>query len=141
MNRISALLFAVIPAALLLAAVPAPSAAANNPTIYIPAPIQVPCDMSVEKVRASVRAGVLSRGWIPKDMGTGEVEATLDKKGRYLVVIAIHYDVKSVKIEYKSSEGLDYEGSGAEAKIKRGYNSWIRNIEKDISIELSKSCG
>ncbi len=139
MKRIMLLFSAAIPVALLLTAMPA-TTWARNPQIYTPDPIQAPCSLSPERVRGAVRSGVLSRGWIPTDKGAGVIEAKLDK-GKYVAVVTITYDSRSVRIRYKSSENLGYAAEGNSATIKSGYNGWIKNIERDIAINLSKACG
>jgi hypothetical protein len=158
MNRTTLFLSTLIPAASLLLAATAPSAAPQQ-EMYVPAPIQVPCSMGIDRVRAGVRAGLLRRSWLPSDTGVGSMDATLDKKGKYKVVVTILYDEKSVKIGYKSSDGMQYDPTGTsyptghtspvlnmpastsgKPTIRSGYNNWVRNIEKDIAVELSRTC-
>jgi hypothetical protein len=139
MNSFRRLLALTVPCVAMLGIVPEASRAANPP-VYVPDPIQVPCTLTMQKIRSVVRVGVLGRGWTVKEPGDGVVEARLDKD-RYVVIVTITYDPKAVRIQYKDSENLEYEGSGAAATIKRGYNNWIKNIEKDIAVELSRSCG
>lgn len=157
MNRTGMFLSVLTPVALFLAAVPVPATALNQ-VMYVPTPIQVPCSMGMDRVRAGIRAGLLRRSWLPTDTRAGSMDATLDKKGKYKVVVEIVYDEKHVQIGYKSSEGMQYDPTGTEYSssranplvktptdgkptIKPGYNSWVRNIEKDISVELSRTCG
>jgi hypothetical protein len=139
MNRMKRLLSVVIPCVVLLGVVPEMSIAAN-PKIYIPDPVQIPCTLTTQKIRSVVRTAVLDRGWIPADKGEGVIEAKLDKD-KYVVFVTLTFDAKAVRIAYKSSVNLDYQGTGAEATIKRGYNAWVKNLEKDVAIALSRSCG
>lgn len=120
--------------------VPASQSWAKAQAVYNPDPITVPCALSAEKVRAAVRTGVLGRGWIPTDKGAGVVEARLDKR-KHVAVVHIKHSPKTVGILYHSSENLDYSGEGAGATIHHNYNNWIKNIEKDITLNLSKACG
>jgi hypothetical protein len=139
MKRMNWFLSASVAATALLVAVPVATWAATQP-VYNPEPIQVPCSMGVEKIRAAVRTGVLGRGWIPTDKGAGVIEAKIDKKN-IVAVVTITFDAKTVRIRYKSSEGLSHEGEGTNETIHSRYNGWIKNIEKDITIGLSRACG
>jgi hypothetical protein len=139
MNLLKRFTAFTVPCAIVLGLVPA-TAQAVNPPIYMPDPILVPCTLTMQKIRSVVRVGVLGRGWTVKEPGEGIVEARLDKD-KYVVIVTVAYDAKAVRITYKDSENLEYEGTGPAATIKRGYNGWVKNIEKDIAVELSRSCG
>lgn len=139
MRRKNVLMSAGAAAFVLLAASPVTTWAARQP-VYNPEPIQIPCALGADKIRATIRNSVLSRGWVPSDKGAGVVEARLDKKN-LVAIVTVTYDAKNVRIRYKSSEGFSYEGEGAEATIHSRYNGWIKNMEKDITINLSRACG
>lgn len=113
---------------------------ADNPQIYIPDPILIPCALTAQQVRAVIHEGVSGRDWESRDAGDGAVEARL-LKGKYTVTVTITFGAREVHIVYLDSENLEYRGSGAAATIKKGYNGWIRNIEKDIAVRLSRHCG
>jgi hypothetical protein len=139
MKRNHVLMSSGVAALVLFAAGPATTWAARQP-VYHPEPIQIPCALGAEKIRATVRNSVLSRGWVPSDKGAGVVEARIDKKN-LVAIVTIAFDAKNVRIRYKSSEGFSYEGEGAGATIHSRYNSWIKNMEKDITLNLSRACG
>ncbi|KPK46852.1 MAG: hypothetical protein AMS22_17490 [Thiotrichales bacterium SG8_50] len=117
-------------------AVPVTSWAARTETMYNPDPIAVPCNnLSNDKIRTAVRESFLGRGWVPTDKGANALEAKLQKK--YEAVVTASWTTKAVTVKYKSSEGLSAEGD----QIHRNYNKWIRNIERDIALKLSRACG
>lgn len=116
--------------------VPTTGWAAKTETIYNPDPIQVPCNnLTNDKIRGVVREAFLGRGWIPTDKGANVLEAKLQKK--YEAVVTASWTTKAVTVKYKSSEGLNAEGD----QIHRNYNKWIRYIERDVALKLSRACG
>ncbi len=87
--------------------------------------------------QADVRAGILSacsrRGWYPKEIKPGLIEASIQVRS-HTVVVDIPYTAKEFQIKYKNSVNL-ITRSG---KIHRNYNKWVATLRKDIDLELNR---
>ena len=89
---------------------------------------------SAAQVADAIKRGGTDRGWTIADAGPGHMTGTLNSHGRN-VVVDIPYSKDSLKIVYKSSEGLRY-GDG---KIHKNYNKWVRNLAEAIKKQLAGS--
>ncbi len=87
--------------------------------------------------QSDVRAGILSacsrRGWYPKEIKPGHIEASINVRS-HTVLVDITYTAKEFQIKYKNSVNL-ITSSG---KIHRNYNKWVATLRKDIDIELQR---
>jgi hypothetical protein len=109
--------------------------------LYNPEPLKIPCaNLNMDKARATIRDSILRRKWLPTDKGKGVMEATYDIR-KHQAVVTITYDTKTVKIKYKSSVNLDYKEQDGQQYIHFNYNRWIKNMEQDLKVFLSKACG
>ena len=84
-------------------------------------------------VRAGIFRGCAKHGWIPVEIGDGEIEASLSKRG-HKVVVDITYDAGYYAIDYKDSQNMTYNAK--RNKIHRKYNQWLNNLDFSISQEL-----
>jgi hypothetical protein len=104
--------------------------------VYKPDVIKV-SGMSYSQVKKEVRKALFSRGWQMKEIKKGLIRATYTKSSKRTslkAVVNIHFTKKSVRINYYASEGFSYnKGAGT---IATRFNSWVRNIEKDIRLNL-----
>lgn len=117
------------------AAQPQTVQAARTAPLYNPEPIPVG-KASPEQVRKAVRSALNKRGWAANDKGPGHVVGTLMVR-RHKAVIDIRYD-KTVRIRYLDSVDLNYNKDDDVEVIHPRYNEWVRNVERDISFELSE---
>ena len=100
-----------------------------------PEPIPVPGHLSAKDVSKAIRAGVVERGWVVMKDENGKIDAQLNNR-THVVVLAIAYDPKQVKITYVSSQNLDYDEKGGVRHIHKKYNQWVQNVVGDISRQL-----
>ncbi len=100
-----------------------------------PQPLAVPAGLNAKDVSKAIRAGVASRGWIVNKDEKGQIDATLDNR-EHQVVIAIVYDTKQVKVNYVSSNNLNYSEKNGQRYIHKKYTQWTQNVVADISREL-----
>ncbi|MFV1993449.1 MAG: hypothetical protein ACC635_06055 [Acidiferrobacterales bacterium] len=105
--------------------------------VYKPASISVK-GMSKSQVKQGIKRALYRRGWTAKKINNSLIRATYIKASRKTslkAVINIHYTNKSIRIKYYSSKGFSYDkGAGA---IHRRFNSWVKNVEKDIKVEFN----
>lgn len=134
MSRTIIRLLAVLP---FMALIAAPAHAGKHDPLYTPEPIQVPAGKNAEAVRQAIRKALLGREWEAREVGPGHIQAKhtkTSKKDSYTAVVDVKYDAKTIRISYKDSQNLNYEAK--DNTIHGTYNKWVRNIEKDIRVNL-----
>ncbi len=87
---------------------------------------------SEEQVRKAIFQALTGRGWTVRESQPQHLVAVLDIR-QHQAVVDINYSAKMFSITYKDSKVLRYDGTN----IHRNYNSWIKNIEEDISANLA----
>jgi hypothetical protein len=128
-------LTATVPLLLFLAA--GPAHAGKHDPIYTPQPIQVPAGKGVGDVKNVIRKALFDKNWEVRETGAGHIQGMYTKSGKrgsHTAVIDIQYDAKAIRINYKDSENLNYNKEGN--TIHGTYNSWVRNVEKNIRAGL-----
>lgn len=114
-----------------------PASAARTAEIYEPE-IEVPAGKNLSDVKSAIRKAFFARDWRAKDLGANEMQGSHTKSGRkgveHKAIVLVKYDNKTVKIQYKNSEELNYDAETK--KIHSSYNKWVKNLEKDIRANL-----
>lgn len=106
-----------------------------------PSPIiepNCPITVSTEQVGNMKKAIVVAAtrlGWSAVDTGPTVVRCTL-VKGIHEVKVDVVYTDKNFLIRYVDSKEMEYDPSMK--TISRKYNQWVRNLEKEIRIQLSQ---
>lgn len=108
---------------------------ARGAPLVDPAPLGVPSGLTAKDVSKAIRAGVASRGWVVNKDEKGQIDATLNNR-EHQVVIAIVYDAKQVKVNYVSSQNMNYSEKNGTRYIHKKYTQWTQNVIADISREL-----
>lgn len=127
---------------MILLALLGPLAAAAADSVFRPLPIWIPQGLAQDQVKALIAKALVNRGWEAKPVAAGQIEGRLARvsydpsSSDISVVVLITYDDKDVNISYKDSQGLDYDQG--DATISNQYNRWVRNLEKDIRIFMSR---
>ena len=91
---------------------------------------------SMKQVETAIKKGALRKNWSVKKEKEGLLTATVNVRGRHIAVVSISYNTKGYKIDYKDSQGLDYDASAN--TIHKNYNKWISNLERNINYELAQ---
>ncbi|MBK4717027.1 MULTISPECIES: LptM family lipoprotein [Tenebrionibacter/Tenebrionicola group] len=81
--------------------------------------------------KAILKAGA-ERQWIMAEAGPGLIKARQQSRG-HDAVISIPYSATGYDIKYADSRNLRAGGG----KIHKAYNRWVRNLDKDIQLNLS----
>jgi len=108
---------------------------ARGAPLIDPEPLSVPAGLSAKDVSKAIRAGIASRGWVVNKDEKGQIDATLNNR-EHQVVIAILYDAKQVKVNYVSSQNMNYSEKNGTRYIHPKYKQWTQNVIADISREL-----
>jgi hypothetical protein len=101
-----------------------------------PEPVTVPAKLSMKDVSKAIRSGIVQRGWVVSKDENGQIDASLNVR-THEVRVAIVYDTKQVKINYVSSQNLDYDEKGGKRHIHKKYNQWVQNMANDIRTSLA----
>jgi hypothetical protein len=97
----------------------------------------IPYGVSVTKeqaIRAITQAGI-TRGWQIAQIDENTLQGVLRQR-QHTVVITIPITDTGYSINYKSSDNMKADETNR--TIHKSYNRWIRNLEKDISLEFSR---
>src|SRR5262245_47811014 len=108
---------------------------ARGAPLVDPAPLAVPANVSAKDVSKAIRTGIATRGWIVNKDENGKIDATLNNR-EHQVVIAITYDTKQVKVNYVSSQNMNYSEKDGTRYIHKKYTQWTQNVVADINKEL-----
>ncbi|HEJ9074890.1 TPA: hypothetical protein SML54_005384 [Serratia marcescens] len=85
---------------------------------------------------AQVRSGILKAGaqrqWIMNDAGPGVIKARQQNRN-HSAEVRITYSATAYSIDYDSSQNL----LASQGKIHKNYNRWVRNLDKDIQVNLA----
>ena len=81
--------------------------------------------------KAIIKAGSM-RGWVIKEVEPGHLVGTLFAR-KHMAKVNINYDNKSYSITYADSENLNYDGD----MIHGSYNKWVKNLQRDIEVQLN----
>lgn len=88
--------------------------------------------------QAQVKSAILNAGvqrdWIMNEAGPGVIKARQQSRD-HVAEVRINYSASSYSINYENSQGLRAGGG----KIHKNYNRWVRNLDKDIQVNLTRS--
>ena len=87
--------------------------------------------LSMDAIRGAIMAACKQRQWLFRASGQGELLATQEAHG-YRAKVKVTYSQKAYSI---SLVATNMERSGNEIYGK--YNRWVRNLEKDIDVQLA----
>ena len=86
---------------------------------------------TLEQIRRAIVASVTGKGWTAKNIGSRQIQATLNVR-KNIARVVIAYSTRSYSITYKDSHTLAYDG----ATIHRNYNKWVRKLKILINRQL-----
>ena len=88
---------------------------------------------SPDATSSAIKKALSHRGWLVAKEEPGKVYATLHLRV-HTAKILISYDADRVSIQYVDSDKLKYrKDKNGREYIHKNYNSWIKNLLKDIS--------
>lgn len=87
---------------------------------------------SAAQVKNAILKAGLQREWIMTEAGPGVIKGRLQARD-HSADIKVTYSASSYSIHYENSMNL----KAADGKIHKNYNRWVRNLDKDIQLNLS----
>lgn len=118
------------------------SATAQAAKLVDPPVSQWGCELSSSRVQQGITAGLIGRGWVlSADDKNGNMVAQVIVRGKHTLAVDIIYTDSSFDINYKSSDNLKYKIKNDVPYIHRNANSWMDNIQLDITAQLHALCG
>ncbi len=91
----------------------------------------IPEGLSLAQVEDALASGMVKRGWIPKVIAPGHLEARLLVRS-HTATVDIEFDESTYSITYKDSDNLKYKAG----QIHRNYNRWVANLNLDLQRSL-----
>lgn len=88
----------------------------------------IPSELSLQQVKKTIVLSGGKRGWLIREVGPRQMEATLNVR-KHTVVVDITLSGDSYSITYNTSVNMKYDGVG---KIHGRYNKWVANLNSDI---------
>ncbi|EFB3613888.1 hypothetical protein GKK49_03160 [Escherichia coli] len=85
-----------------------------------------------EQVKKAILKAGVERKWIMSEVGQGIIKARQQSRD-HSAEIRINYTASSYDINYENSQNLQASGG----QIHKNYNRWVRNLDKDIQLNLS----
>jgi hypothetical protein len=86
------------------------------------------------QVKSAILKAGIQRQWIMNEVSPGVIKARQQTR-EFTAEVRINYTANSYSINYENS--LNLRASGG--KIHKNYNRWIRNLDKDIQVNLASS--
>ena len=96
------------------------------------APIQISSKHTSKDIKKAITRAGIALGWQMKAKKRGHIVGTLYLR-KFVAVVNINYTAKKYSITYKSSSGLQYDGTN----IHKNYNGWVQNLDRRIQAQLS----
>ena len=94
-------------------------------------PVNSTQELTVDDVERAIIEGARVRGWQPRVVEPGHVEAVLYIRS-HVATVDIYFGTTSYSITYKDSVNLDYK----DGRIHRNYNKWVQNLNSDIQSKI-----
>ena len=104
---------------------------ARNVPIYNVESSPVSVDLTEEGVGKSIISAGIILGWQMRKIQPGQISAKIFLR-KHMAEAEINYDAKNYSIIYKDSEELNF----ADGKIHKNYNSWVKNLDREIQKQL-----
>lgn len=87
---------------------------------------------TADQVKKAILKAGIQREWIMTEAGPGVITGRLQARD-HSAEVRIPYSASSYSINYSSSMNLKF----ADGKIHKNYNRWVRNLDKDIQLNLA----
>ncbi len=90
--------------------------------------------IKLSKVESAIKVAAAKKGWRTKKIHKGLIEASINPRGKHLVIVDINYNSKGYKISYKDSKNMNYDPTTN--AIHPNYNKWVNYLQRNINYEL-----
>jgi hypothetical protein len=96
----------------------------------------LPTAAKMEDIPKAIKSALIAHEWTIQKEEPGKIEARIFTR-THKAEIVINYDINRIRIQYVSSDNLNYDRSSN--TIHRNYNKWIHFLERDISNNLARA--
>ena len=104
--------------------------------IYNAKDIAIPqTNLEMKKIENAIVAAGAKHGWIMKKVDEGKMKGIF-KIRNHTAAIYVTYNKKNFNIEYAGSINLHYDPK--DKRIHKNYNVWVKRLENEIKLLLSK---
>lgn len=93
--------------------------------------VSVETNLTLDQVEKVIVGAAIKRGWKPRVVNSGLIEARLDLR-QHSAIVNIAFTSSAYSINYVDSQNLHYNNG----KIHRNYNNWVTNLSRDIQLGL-----
>lgn len=119
---------------LVVAAITLPSGEAAAATILQIEHKPIEVERPMADLENRIKKAGARRGWKMKNVGTGQLEATIHVR-THMAKVTITFDQETYSIRYLGSDNLKHNVK--KQKIHGAYNKWVTNLKNDINVELT----
>ena len=92
--------------------------------------------MDTRSVEHGIVGGMARLKWMPAREGPGVIRGTLNLR-THTVVLRIEYTTENYSIRYVDSQNMAFAvRSDGTRMIHKNYNSWVRNLQREINKRL-----
>jgi len=101
-----------------------------------PVTFPIPSSLQNESIAKAIKEAAINRKWFPYEEKEGVIYLSLEVR-THIVKVDIEYGDGQIKIVYRDSENMLYEEKDdGTILIHKKYNDWIKNLRKDIQLNL-----
>ncbi|MBB3295051.1 proteasome lid subunit RPN8/RPN11 [Mitsuaria sp. BK045] len=93
--------------------------------------------LTPDQVKQAIVRGSAKLGWTVASDEPGKLRLKYNKQNKHEVVVDVSYDNAGFQVRYVNSVNMKYEQVNGVAHIHPFYNTWVSNLSRAISSEVS----
>ena len=93
--------------------------------------------LTPDQVKQAILRGSAKLGWTVASDEPGKLRLKYNKQNKHEVVVDVSYDNAGFQVRYVNSVNMKYEQVNGVAHIHPFYNTWVSNLSRAISSEVS----
>ena len=93
--------------------------------------------LTPDQVKQAIVRGSAKLGWTVASDEPGKLRLKYNKQNKHEVVVDVSYDNAGFQVRYVNSGNMKYEQVNGVAHIHPFYNTWVSNLSRAISSEVS----
>lgn len=93
--------------------------------------------LTPDQVKQAIVRGGAKLGWTVASDEPGKLRLKYNKQNKHEVVVDVSYDNAGFQVRYVNSVNMKYEQVNGVAHIHPFYNTWVSNLSRAISSEVS----